>query len=97
MSILQATTSKRYGFSTVNTGELQSVRNRNKLLDRDLYILGAKTGYLHEAGHCIMFKAMDDNKNQVIVVALGNFSKDKDDYFNEAEQLAAIGFEKILD
>ncbi len=93
--ILQTTTVKKYTFSAINTGRGFTVNTRNKLLYSDLYIIGAKTGYLHEAGKCLMLKAKNDAGDQVIVVALGNFSKNKDDYFAETEKLAKWGLNKI--
>jgi serine-type D-Ala-D-Ala endopeptidase (penicillin-binding protein 7) len=91
--ILVATTSKNYSFSS--SSDNYSLKTKNKLLNRDLYILGAKTGYLHEAGKCIMVKADDRNGNQVIVTALGNFSENKDDYFDEVEKLINWGLDNI--
>lgn len=93
--ILEATTSKKYSFSTINTDEPHTIINKNKILDSELYILGSKTGYLHEAGRCIMLKATDKDRNEIIVVTLGNFSKDKNNYFNEAEKLAKWGLEQL--
>ena len=93
--ILVATTSKNYSFSS--SSDNYNLKTKNKLLDRDLYILGAKTGYLHEAGKCIMVKADDRNGNQVIVTALGNFSENRDDYFDEVEKLINWGLGNIND
>lgn len=93
--ILQATTSKKYSFSTINTEEAHTILNKNKLLSKDLYVLGTKTGYLHESGKCIMAKAKNDFGDEVLVVTLGNFSENRDDYFDEAEQLINWGLDEL--
>lgn len=95
LKVLQATTSKKYSFSTINTNEAHTISNKNKLLSRDLYILGTKTGYLYEAGKCIMAKAKNDFGDEVIIVTLGNFSENRDDYFDEAEQLINWGLDEL--
>jgi len=94
-NILQTTTVKKHSFSTVDTGRNFTVNTRNKLLYSDLYIIGAKTGYLHESGKCLMLKAKNEAGDQVIVVALGNFSDNRDDYFEETEKLANWGLDTI--
>ena len=93
--VLEATTSKKYSFSTINTSEPHTIKTRNKLLYSDLYILGAKTGYLDEAGKCLMVRVKNEAGDEVIVVTLGNFSENKDDYFTETEKLAKWGLNHI--
>ncbi|MCD4705740.1 hypothetical protein K8R61_01525, partial [bacterium] len=92
--MLEATTAKRYTFSTINTENPHTIKNRNKLLSSDLYILGTKTGYLDEAGHCLIVKATDKKGNEILVVTLGNFEPGGA-YFEETEKLVKWGFEKI--
>ncbi|MEA2088519.1 MAG: RlpA-like double-psi beta-barrel domain-containing protein [Patescibacteria group bacterium] len=94
LKILEASTAKQYLFSTINTEKSHTIKNRNKLLDSDLYILGTKTGYLDEAGHCLIVKAKDKNENEIIVVTLGNFEPGGA-YFEETEKLVKWGFERI--
>lgn len=93
--VLEASTTKKYTFSTINTDESHTINNKNKLLSRDLHILGTKTGYLYESGRCLIVKARNENGDEVLVVTLGNFSKDRDNYFNETEQLINWGLDKI--
>ncbi|MBU0731594.1 serine hydrolase [Patescibacteria group bacterium] len=71
MDILQASTTKYYEFWTQNTGEWHGITNQNKLLYRDLYVLGTKTGFTYEAMFCLMVKARQGDE-EVIVVILGN-------------------------
>ena len=71
MDILKASTTTYYQFWTQNTGEWHGIKNHNKLLYRDLYVLGAKTGFTYEAMFCLMIKARLGDE-EVIVVVLGN-------------------------
>ena len=71
LDILKASTTTRYEFWTQNTGNWHGITNHNKLLYRDLYILGAKTGFTYEAMFCLMIKARLGDE-EVIVVVLGN-------------------------
>ena len=95
MDILRATTNNAYSFETINTKDPHTIKNRNRLLSTDLYILGTKTGYLDESGRCLIVKAKDEDQNEIIVVTLGNFSKDSGNYFNETEELVRWGLEQI--
>ncbi len=94
--VLQASTAKKYVFRTLNTHHLHIIYNRNKILYSDLYVLGTKTGFLDEAGHCLIVKVKDKENNQIIVVTLGDFSRNPDDYFTETERLAHWGL-KVLE
>ncbi|MEA2064741.1 MAG: RlpA-like double-psi beta-barrel domain-containing protein [Patescibacteria group bacterium] len=94
MDILRATTNKAYSFQTLNTEDPHTIKNRNRLLATDMYILGTKTGYLDEAGRCLIVKAKNENQNEIIVVTLGNFSKDSGNYFKETEELTKWGLEQ---
>lgn len=95
MDILSATTNKAYSFETINTKDPHTIKNHNKLLSTDLYVLGTKTGYLDESGRCLIVKAKDENQNEIIVVTLGNFSKDRGNYFEETEKLTKWGLGQI--
>ena len=44
------------------------VKNTNKLVDRDLYVLGGKTGYTHEAGYNLVTKARNGSKELTALV-----------------------------
>src|SRR4030042_943878 len=71
--MLRATTMPSYSFKTLNTGEYHTVKSTNELLfDKELYITGAKTGFLNEAGNCLVLKAKNRNSGREgIGVGLG--------------------------
>lgn len=95
LDFLKSTTSKQYSFSTINTKEAHLIKSPNKLLESDLYILGGKTGYLDEAGHCLISKVRDvnDANKELIIVVLGAESKEKS--VNDTINLAKWGLEKL--
>jgi len=72
-TMLEATTLPQYSFKTINTKSAHIIKSTNELLlDKDLYITGAKTGFLNEAGYCLVLKAKNKNDGkEVIGVILG--------------------------
>jgi len=73
---LIATTTKWYEVKYIRDGEWKNywVKNTNKrLLDRDLYITGSKTGYTHEAGYNLVTKAKTekDSGRELIALVMG--------------------------
>lgn len=78
LEMLKATTLEKYSFRTLNTNIAHTISSTNKLLsDKELYITGAKTGFLNEAGHCLVLKAKNKNDGrEVIAVVLGGDSSD---------------------
>ncbi len=74
--IQKATTMPVYEFYTINTKKYHRLVNTNYLVKTHKYnITGSKTGYLIEAGHCLMTRVKADNGNQIIVVVMGDDSK----------------------
>lgn len=94
LDFLKGTTSKQYSFSTINTQEPHLIKNHNQLLGSDLYILGSKTGYLNEAGYCLISKIREkkDSDQALIIVVLG--AKSQQDAVNDTINLANWGLEK---
>ncbi len=91
--IQKASTMGSYTFWTLNTEEKHSIKNTNLLIHTSsLNITGSKTGYLDEAGYCLMLRA-DDEENTMIVVVLNSDSRA--DSFVEAEDLAKFGLLKL--
>lgn len=82
--ILQATTTKSYGYNTLG-GKWISVNNTNLLLNRNLYILGGKTGYLPEIGMNLMTKARDRAGHELIAVVIGGSS-----YYGAADDVERL-------
>ena len=67
---LEATTLKYYLVKVTTPEEIKDVwiKNTNKLVDRDLYLLGSKTGYTDEAGRCLVTKARDGERELIALV-----------------------------
>lgn len=91
--IQKASVMAEYKFSTINTNEAYRVRNTNQLIRTNYFnITGSKTGYLDEAGYCLMTRAKAGNGEQIIVVALGADTRDVS--FLETEELLRYGLRK---
>ena len=75
--IAKASTAKEYKFSTLNTKKSHRLKNTNKLLEvnNGFTIIGSKTGYLDEAGYCLMIRAKIGDRN-LIAVTFGNSTRD---------------------
>ena len=94
--IQKASTMSKYKFYTINTEEPYTVKNTNQLIFRNHFnITGSKTGYLDEAGYCLMTRAKADNGEQIIVVTLGADTRDVS--FMETDELLRYGMRKIAD
>ncbi len=91
--IQKISTTKTYSFTTINTKELHKLTNTDQLLKNSAYnILGSKTGYLDEAGYCLMTRVKTDAGNMIVV----NFgSKSKAANFSDNEQLIRYGLKVI--
>lgn len=92
--IQKASTMREYKFSTINTEKPHKVKNTNKIIAKDNFnVTGSKTGYLDEAGYCLMMRAKAPTGEQVIVVTLG--AETRDISFNETDELMRYGLRKI--
>lgn len=77
----EATTLSRYEFSTINTVDDHTIKSTNPLIKNPNYLnsfdfiklAGAKTGYLHEAGHCLMVD-IDNGYNDFIAIVMNSES-----------------------
>jgi len=91
--IKKISTTKKYTFKTVNTKKSHTLTNTNQLLKSNSYpITGTKTGYLDEAGYCLMTR-VKTTKGDMVVVNLG--SKSKAENFLDNEQLIRYGLRLI--
>ena len=92
--IQKISTTRKYKFSTINTKESHTLTNTNKLLQvgYSFNITGSKTGYLEEAGYCLMVRAESEGK-RVIAVTFGSDNRDKS--FSETEDLVKYGIKKL--
>lgn len=87
--IQKISTTLSYSFSTINKKIKHTLKNTDKLLQYNkLNIIGSKTGYLDEAGYCLMTRVKTNNGNLIIV----NFaSASKDNNFSDNEKLISYG------
>ncbi len=93
--ILEATTLKSYVFSTLNTKEKHTLKNTNALVHSSkLYLTGGKTGYLFEAGYCLMTRAKNKEGREVIAIVLG--APDMETRNHEVESLLEWGLGSSL-
>ncbi len=82
-----------YTFKTVNTKKAHTIKNTNKLIRESKYpIIGSKTGFINEAGHCLMTRVSSPQGN-LIVINFGSSSSANSFYDNE--QLIRYGLLKI--
>lgn len=92
--IQKASTMKKYEFYTINTKKRHRVRNSNRIIATNIFnITGSKTGYLDEAGYCLMTRAKAPSGEQIIVVTLGAPTRDAS--IEETTELMKYGFKKI--
>ena len=83
------TTTVKYSFKTINTKKVHNLTNTDQLVKDGTYpIIGSKTGYLEEAGHCLMTRVQTPQGNLIAV----NFgSPTKAASFLDNEQLIRYG------
>lgn len=75
--IQKASTMERYSFSTLNTGVKHTIKNTDRLLVTEPFqFTGSKTGYLHEAGYCLVTSIATDT-TPIIAVTLGDATRTK--------------------
>lgn len=87
--LMKVSATSSYSFTTINAQSVHNLKNTNNLLVKDTYkITGSKTGYLHEAGYCLMTK-VESPQGNLIVVNLN--SKTKADRDAENEKLVRYG------
>ena len=82
--MLEATTLKRYEFTTLKNKKKFIQSNTNGLLYDNFYITGGKTGYIDEVGYCLMTKIKTE-KSEIIGVLLGADTREQS--FNEMRDL----------
>lgn len=57
-----------YSFKALNTKREYFASSTNKLLGKEKYILGIKTGYTSKAGPCLISRAKDKDKDLLLVI-----------------------------
>ena len=67
--ISQATSQKEYSFTVNGTNREHTIHNTNKYVQTgEMNVTGSKTGFLYEAGYCLVVKGADALKNRVAVI-----------------------------
>lgn len=67
--ISQATSQKEYAFIVRGSAREHTIRNTNKLIaDHNMQTVGSKTGFLYEAGYCLVVQGADGYKDRIAVV-----------------------------
>jgi len=93
--IEKACKTDEYKFYTVNTNKFHRIRNTNKIINTNKFnITGSKTGYLDEAGYCLMTRVKSGNGQNFIVVTLGADTRGQS--FSETSRLIQYGLRKII-
>lgn len=79
---------------TVESRQLTRVSTTNTLLyDKELQVIGGKTGYIPEAGYCVVVQIREpESGRDIIVVVLGG--ETEQGRFDEAKQLSLWAFEQ---
>lgn len=92
--IQKASVMPEYKFSTVNTKKAHRIKNTNKIITANNFnITGSKTGYLNEAGYCLMIRALLPAGESIIVVTMG--AGNRDISFSETEELLRYGIRML--
>lgn len=92
--IEDASKMKSYKFTTVSKKIQHTIKNSSHLVtNSNLKINGSKTGYLDEAGYCLLTRVLDSRGKSVTVVTLG--SPNRSTSFGETEYLARYGLSLI--
>ncbi len=86
-------TATNYTFKTINTKKVHKINNTSQLIRNAKYpIIGSKTGYLEEAGNCLMTRVKTPQGN-LIAVNFGSLGSAASFYDNE--QLIRYGLLKL--
>jgi len=92
--IQKISTAKTHSFKTINTEKSFRLTNTNKLLQNNNFsILGSKTGYIDEAGYCLVTRVKTD-KGNMIVINLNSSSRDNN--FTDNEKLIRYGLKALV-
>jgi len=88
-TLQKITTTRKYSFKTINTKKAHTLTNSNRLIIAGTYpLIGSKTGYLDEAGHCLMTRLKTPQGN-LIAVNFGSTSATNN--FADNENLLRYG------
>jgi len=92
--IVKISTTVNYKFKTINTKRAFSLTNTSKLVQASTFsINGSKTGYLDEAGYCLMTRVKTTTGNLIVVTFN---SENREESFLDNEQLIRYGSSKLI-
>lgn len=87
-AIREATSRPDYTFMFGGSGREHTIRNTNKVIvDNRQSFMGSKTGYLYEAGYCIVVQGSESHRDRIGVI-LG--SPSEAEHFQDIEQLIQL-------
>ncbi|MCX6785733.1 MAG: serine hydrolase [Candidatus Komeilibacteria bacterium] len=89
--IRQATVSEEYNLKVLNNGRTYTFKNTDKLLAGYLDIQAGKTGYLDEAGYCLVSEVLNSGGHGALISVLG--SATDADRFQDLKALAQWAFD----
>jgi len=89
--ISQATIQKKYNLSVLNVDRNYTLENTDRLLNSYLKVRAGKTGYLDEAGYCLLSEIEGPAGQRLIVVVLG--SSEELGRFQEVKALSQWAFD----
>ena len=92
--ISAATSQSEYTFSVLNTDRTYTLKNTDRLLNSYLEIKSGKTGYLDEAGYCLVSNVRGPNGQEVLVAVLGSESEVSS--FQEVKALAQWAYDNYI-
>lgn len=88
ISQFSTTPNREFGINNINSGYRSiAARSTNYMVRDGLYSLGlSKTGYIREAGNCVVFETNVGNRSAIVVLLGANDSKTR---WNDAENIIA--------
>lgn len=92
--ITDATSQSEYTFSVLNTDRTYTLENTDRLLNSYLDIKSGKTGYLDEAGYCLVSNVRGSGGQEVLVAVLG--SESEESRFQEVKALAQWSYDNYI-
>lgn len=89
-----ATAQEEYSYSIINKARKETLKNTDKLLTSYLNVLAGKTGYLDEAGYCLVSEVKSLSGQEIIIAVLG--SNTEADRFQDLKALAQWTFDNYV-
>jgi D-alanyl-D-alanine endopeptidase (penicillin-binding protein 7) len=92
--IAKVSATEQYKIVTKNTNKTFNLKNTNNLIRQHKYnVIGSKTGYLNEAGYCLMMK-IENGEKDFYVVTMGVENRDLS--YTETANLIEFAKRKLI-